>query len=182
MSNKFKIQGINELSKVLKQLPIELKDREARNEMKRQMRPLQRKMKQLAGKKTGNLSNAIRFKDGRPKTHVVDVFLGVQNRYGKAAHWHIVHEGTGVRKIDSYKTKPETKARLITTPTGERGIGIKINGQAVRFVTQTGKMPAKKYVEGAVDMLPAATDKMMRKTQKQVYRKIEKLKKKYNLK
>jgi hypothetical protein len=178
MSNKFKIQGINELSKVLKQLPIELKDREARNEMKRQMRPLQRKMKQLAGKKTGNLSNAIRFKDGRPKTHVVDVFLGVQNRYGKAAHWHIVHEGTGVRSVESYKTR----SKLITRDNGERGLNVNINGQAVRFVANTGKMPAKKYVTGALALLPQATDKMMRKTQNQVYRKIEKLKKKYNLK
>jgi hypothetical protein len=183
MANKLvQVKGFDELAKVLKQLPNELKDKEARNEMRRQMRPLQRKMKQLAGRDTGNLSGAIRFKNGKAKPDVVDVFLGVQNKSRKASHWHIVHEGTGVRKIDSYKTSPTTRAKLVTTPSGERGLAVKINGQALRFITNTGKMPAKKYATGAEALLPAATEKMMRKTERQVFRKIEKLKRKYNLK
>jgi hypothetical protein len=177
------IKGFGELAKVLKQLPNDIKDKEARAEMKRQMRPLQREMKRLVGKKTGNLSSAIRFKDGRPKPDKVDVWLGVQNRVGRAAHWHIVHEGTKLRKIDGPKASPATRRKLTTGPNGEKGLMLSINGNQLRFVTNTGVMPAKKYVEKAAEMhLQPAADNMLKKQEKQIYKKIIKLKKKYNLK
>lgn len=168
------------MQKVFKMLPNDIKDKEARNELKRQYRPVQREAKRLAGKKTGNLSKSIRFKNGKEKRDVVDVWLGSQNKNRKASHWYIVHEGTGQRKIDSYRTKPTVRARLQPTANG-KGIPVSINGATV-MITQTGKMPAKKYMDDAAGVLRNVQPRAAKKFERQALKKAERLIKKYNLK
>jgi hypothetical protein len=182
MSNSVHIHGINELNKLFKELPNVMKDKEARAEMRRQYRPVQREMQRRAGKKTGNLSRSIKFKNGSFKPHIVDVWLGVQNKNRRASHWHIVHEGTDSRPIDGSRAKSKTKAKLKTNAKGEKGIHVKINNSQVVFVTNTGSMPAKKYSEVDIStVLKPANDRMLRNREKAVMRKIQRLKKKYKI-
>lgn len=176
------IIGLQELNKVLKELPNAIKDKEARAEMRRQYRPVQKAMQVKAGSKTGNLAKSIKIKNGKFKKDVVDIWIGAQNRSRRASHWHIVHDGTDHRKIDSYKTKAQTKAKMKTNALGERGIYVKINNSTVVFLSQTGKMPAKKYSEVDVNsVLRPANERMMRNRERAMLKKMDRLKKKYKL-
>jgi hypothetical protein len=182
MSKPCQIIGIAELNKVLKELPNAMKDKEARAEMRRQYRPVQKAMQVKAGHKTGNLAKSIRIKNGKYKKDVVDIWIGAQNKNRKASHWHIVHEGTDHRKIDSYKTRASTKAKMKTNALGERGIYVKINNSTIVFVSSTGKSPAKKYSEVDVNsVLRPANERMLRNREKAMLRKVERLKKKHKL-
>jgi hypothetical protein len=179
--NKTGIYGLKELQKVFKQLPNDIKDKEVRKELRRQYRPVQRAAQNLAGKKTGNLSRSIRFKDGKEKRDAVDIWLGAQNKSRKASHWYIVHEGTALRKVDSYKTKPSVRARLVTTETGERALPVSINGRTV-MITNTGTMPAKKYIDNASAVLQGVQPRVAAAMEKRALAKAERLIQKYNLK
>lgn len=180
-ATSFKVEGFKELSKVWYELPNTFKDKEVQRFLTYSGKPIQRAAKSMVGKKTGNLQKHIRFKRGKRKANVIDVWLGVQNKRRKAGHWHLVTFGTQQRKFDSYKTKASTKEKLVENEEGQKGLIVNLQGGQY-FITHTGKMPANPFMEKAAKQAgPGSLNVQTKKTSAYVARSIKRLNKKYNL-
>jgi hypothetical protein len=180
-STAFKVDGFDDLAKVWKQLPNQIKDKEVQRFLIQSGKPIQRAAKSLVGEKTGNLKKAIRFKRGKRKANAIDVWLGVQNRRRKAGHWHLVTFGTKERKIDSYKTKASTREKLVANEAGEMGLKVNLQGRTY-FITHTGKMTANPFMTKAQNQVGLSTSKRQQKLMaRYVTRSIKRLNTKYGL-
>lgn len=178
-TNNTKIIGMDAITKVFRQLPNAVVDKEVQNILMRNAKPAMQDMKDNVGDHTGKLKKSMKLKRGKFKKDAIDVWGGVQNtRFSKAPHWHIVAEGTGERKIDSYKTSPKTK--LKDSKNG-RGIRVAFGGVDVRFITSTGKMPQNRYATKALATSGGVLSANTRDVDKYLARKAKALITKYKL-
>ena len=182
----FKIEGIEELRKVLTKLPDNVKKRELIGMQKKIMANTKREARKQAkgphsGKKSESasgqkysLSKSINYKNGRSKTSAT-VYLGVQNKKGtfKAPHWWLVAKGTKERKFKSSQESDGKYKTTFTTESGRTFIG---------YISNTGKMPANPYMDIAFGKTKGAmSSKHATLVSKYLEKKIKTLQRRYKI-
>jgi HK97 gp10 family phage protein len=181
-STSFRLDGIDQLNQVFKQLPNQIKDREVRSFLRYEAGIFVRAIKGQIPQHTGNLRKSVGIKAGKTKPDAIDIFVGIQNTRGSANHWHLYAFGTDTRQIDSYKTSPKTRQKLVESD-GTRGIRLQLKGGNFAFVHQTGVMPANPVVERVFDNKGQyVAARTVKQYDRYLKRKLEQLTKKYGLK